>query len=190
MFHLSFYLGRQKSSEGDGGDGCTTLRMCFIPLNYTLRKGSMRTFTLYAFYHNFRNGKQECHGPQGPEGERCALEKFHSAAGHLCPPPRKARLGVSLGVSTWASPGDPFLGTHDRHCQGPSTDPDVASEAFHPRAPGRPPSEMAAATPPKLPPAGVNQSQLQVQGGRSPALAAVSQPSALASASDNQQPRW
>ena len=35
-----------------GGDGSTPLRMCLIPLNYTVKMVKMVNFVLCVFYHN------------------------------------------------------------------------------------------------------------------------------------------
>lgn len=43
----------------DGGDGCATARMCFMPLSCALRVVKMVSFMLCVFYHIKGNKKCE-----------------------------------------------------------------------------------------------------------------------------------
>lgn len=57
-----FHLYRmERVTEADGGDGCTTLRMYLIQLNYTLKNKivKMIDFMLCVLYHNKKQLKKK-----------------------------------------------------------------------------------------------------------------------------------
>ena len=41
----------------DGGDGCTTVEMDIMPLNYTLKNYLNGTFYIMYFYHNEKENR-------------------------------------------------------------------------------------------------------------------------------------